>query len=208
MAAICKRISFCILVILFFCVTVHAEERVFVVNSYVHGTNPLWSTVAMLNGKNLAILGTLQIYNDPAFIAASPDGTRLWVPCKNSEYIVVIDALTFEKIRTIDLGDIILQRPFGLSFTPDGNFVYVTYTNTGEVGVFNAVTTAEIMPPITLPPVTAGIDPRPEPLPGGQHGSGGQPGLPARVARVRHRLWLQAPGPELATQCGLLRAGS
>jgi YVTN family beta-propeller protein len=121
-----------------------AEERVFVVNSYVHGLSPLWSTVSMLRGSDLTVLDSIQIYDDANTIAATPDGMRLWVTCPPRNYIVVIDTLSFEKIKTIDLGDIIIYQPMGVAITPDGRYAYVTFRKTGEVGVYDAHTTAYI----------------------------------------------------------------
>jgi YVTN family beta-propeller protein len=135
----------CILVAaLVFLAAAPAEERVFVVNSYVHCASPLWASVSMLSGSDLTILDTLQIYDDAHTVAATPDGMRLWITCPPRNYIVVMDALSFAKIKTIDLGDIIIYKPMGVAITPDGRYAYVTFQNTGEVGVYDAHTTAYV----------------------------------------------------------------
>jgi YVTN family beta-propeller protein len=138
-----KAICIAAVLLLFSAITL-AEERVFVVNSYVHGSSPLWSTISMLRGSDLTILDTYQTYDNAHSIAATPDGMRLWITCPPRNYIVVMNAISFEKIKTIDLGDIIINRPTGVAITPDGRYAYVTFQETGEVGVYDAHTAAYV----------------------------------------------------------------
>ncbi len=125
-------------------VSVSAQDYVYVVNSYVHGDSPYWATLAKLNADDLEIVDTLQLYDNAHTVAITPDRSRLWVTCPPREYIMLIDTETFTSITTIDLGDIILNRPMGAAITPDGNQAYVTFEETGEIGIYNASTAAYV----------------------------------------------------------------
>ncbi|MCD4653007.1 YncE family protein [bacterium] len=119
---------------------VFAQDYVYVANSYVHGPNPFWSIVAKLDAETLEILDEVQVYDNAHSLALTHDRSRLWVTCPSSQYIVLIDTVTFEKVRVIDLGDIELEDPVGVEITPDGTKAYVTYSGTGEIGIWTADT--------------------------------------------------------------------
>ena len=115
-----------------------ADDHVYVVNSYVHVPSPTWSTVAKLEAEDLSLVETLQVYDDAHSIAITPDQSRLWVTCPPRNYIVLIDTETFEMFRLIGLGDIIIHKPMGVAITPDGETAYVTYSETGKLGIWTA----------------------------------------------------------------------
>lgn len=122
-----------------------AEDVVYVVNSYVHPPKPGWSTVSMIRNSTFAILKTLTLWGaDAHTVAVTPDKTRLWVTSPPDNVIFIIDAETFEISSTKYLGDVIIYRPMGVAFTPDGNYAYVTLEETGEINVYNASTAAYV----------------------------------------------------------------
>ncbi len=115
-----------------------AGDYVYVANSYVHGTNPTWATVAKLSAADVELVDTLTVCNNAHTLALTPDRSRLWVTCPPINNIIIINTITFKKVRTIDLGDIIINSPMGVAITPDGTTAYVTYANTGQLGIWTA----------------------------------------------------------------------
>jgi YVTN family beta-propeller protein len=61
-------------------------------------------------------------YASPLELLLSPNGSRLYVLCQESEEIRVIDAATYGVIKKIQVGRV----PRGLSFSPDGTRLFVT----------------------------------------------------------------------------------
>jgi DNA-binding beta-propeller fold protein YncE len=113
-----------------------AQEYVYVVkNNHLSAPNKL----AKIDGSTMNIVDEIDLYRDFYSIAINHAGSRLWGTCKNSEYIVLIDIETFKILKTIDLGDIILDRPAGIACTSN-NLAYVAYSNTGKIGIYNATT--------------------------------------------------------------------
>ncbi|MEI6632746.1 MAG: YncE family protein [Chlamydiota bacterium] len=98
-----------------------AEEVVYVVNGYCHDTpQPEWSTVMMLRGSDLEILRTLELpAKDAHSIAATPDGSQLWVTCSNGYRTFVVDAESFEVVHEYDYAPAGI-RPMGVAVEPDG----------------------------------------------------------------------------------------
>lgn len=120
------------------------EEVVYVVKSYVHGVQPLFSDVVMLRSGSLAELGSIRLLRGAHTVAVTPDRQRIWVTQPPPNRITVIDAERFEVLENIDLGDILLYSPEGVAITPDGNEAWVTYFGTGEIGVYDASTGAYV----------------------------------------------------------------
>jgi len=125
------------------------EEVVYVANSYVHGVDPNWGTVSMLRGSNLGILETVTIGDNPHTVAVTPDRTRVWVTCVTGNNMTILDATTLEILRIIDLG-VILLRPVGIAFTPDGSRAYVTFAGVGLVAIYDTETYARLLPDIVV----------------------------------------------------------
>jgi YVTN family beta-propeller protein len=61
-------------------------------------------------------------YASPLEVLLSPDGTRLYVLCQQSEEVRVLDAATYAVIKTIAVGKV----PRGFSLSPDGARLFVT----------------------------------------------------------------------------------
>jgi YVTN family beta-propeller protein len=117
----------------------YASENVYVANSFktIPPSHP--STVTMLNGSTLSIMKNVTVGYNAHYLAASPDGSNLWVTCRGSNDIYVIDAVNFEIIKKISLEDV-LVTPVGIAFMPNDNLVYVAFESIGKVGIFDAKT--------------------------------------------------------------------
>ena len=120
--------------------TSEAVEYVYIVeNDHESAPNKLLK----IRTSSMTVARQMDVYRDFYSIALSSDGSRLWGSCKNSEYILLVNTRTFEKIKTIDLGDIELNKPAGIACTSN-NRAYVAFSGTGEVGIYNATTGAYI----------------------------------------------------------------
>ena len=125
--------SMCVLLfVLGVFVKADAEEVVFVVNNYGHSvpSHPPFSTVTMLRGSDLEILGNLMLSGLPDAHSAvlTKDWRQLWVTCPNAEKIAVIDVRNFEVIDTIGFDPYVME-PMGIAVTPDGKYAYVALSN-------------------------------------------------------------------------------
>jgi DNA-binding beta-propeller fold protein YncE len=116
--------------------TSEAAEYVYIVeNDHVSAPNKLLK----IHTASMTVVVEMDVYRDFYSIALNSEGNRLWGSCKNTNYIILVNTRTFEKIKTIDLGDIILKQPAGIACTSD-NRAYVAFSNTGEVGIYDATT--------------------------------------------------------------------
>jgi YVTN family beta-propeller protein len=61
-------------------------------------------------------------YASPLEVLLSPDGTRLYVLCQQSEEVRVLDAASYAMIKKISVGRV----PRGFSLSPDGKRLFVT----------------------------------------------------------------------------------
>ncbi len=118
-----------------------ASEMVYTVNSYGHNTpSKQASTVTMMRGSDLSIVKSVAVGYDAHYMAASPDGSSLWVTNRGSNSIDVIDPVSLKILKNISSKDI--ATPVGIAFTPDGKSVYVTLESAGKVAIFDAHTYA------------------------------------------------------------------
>jgi DNA-binding beta-propeller fold protein YncE len=111
-----------------------AYSYVYVVNSYVHGSNPDWSTVAKIDGEDLSLIETVEVGDNAHSIAMVQSPNRLWVTCPDSDHIAVINPSTMELIDNIEIEG---KQPTGIAVSPYDSRVYVTFSETGEVGIFH-----------------------------------------------------------------------
>jgi YVTN family beta-propeller protein len=109
---------------------------VYVVNSYVHGTSPNWSTVAKVDGEDLSLLGTVTVGDNAHSIALVQSPSRLWVTCPASDQIAVINPSTMELVDNIEMEGVNV-RPMGIAVSPYSGRVYVAFEGTGCVGIFD-----------------------------------------------------------------------
>ena len=80
----------------------------------------------------------MQDYASPLEILLSPDGSRLYILCQDSEQVRVLDAASFAVIKNIAVGRV----PRGLSLSHDGARLFVTNSWDDTLSVIDARTLA------------------------------------------------------------------
>lgn len=70
----------------------------------------------------------------------SPYGNEIWVANREANTISVVEAKELKVVATLPAAGV----PIRLKFTPDGSRVLVSFAGTGEVGVYDASTRAEV----------------------------------------------------------------
>lgn len=129
---------------LFLIVTsVSAEERVYVVNSYVH--QPLditFSTVVMTDG-DLNVMGTSKNLGDDAHsVAVNAIHNDVWVTVPDSNLTVVLDGRDFVVKRNLRFSG--LDGPMGVAVRPVSTEIYITGYQSGTVSVVDENSYAEL----------------------------------------------------------------
>jgi YVTN family beta-propeller protein len=85
--------------------------------------------VSVLNLKQNVQVKTIKVGLHPCGMVISPDGSRLYVACANSDIISVINTVTDEVVDSISLHqgkDILFgSSPDDLTISPDGKYFYV-----------------------------------------------------------------------------------
>ncbi len=85
-----------------------------------HDGNP-GSTVYVIDLASRKVIAQVSVGAYPASIAATPDGSQVWVPCRFDSDMFVIDTLTNTVVGTNHT----VQEPTGVAFTPNGAKAYV-----------------------------------------------------------------------------------
>jgi len=100
---------------------------------YLYVTNAFQNTVSVIRVLDNTIVRTIPVGRNPKRLAAAPDGSHVYVVNteeghgkNNGEYgtVSVLRTSDHANIRTIPVG----FSPYGITFSPDGNYVYVTNT--------------------------------------------------------------------------------
>ena len=73
-------------------------------------------------------------------IDVTPDGREIWVANRDANTVSIIDAKLLQVVFTIRAPEF----PIRVKFTPDGRRALVSYTGSGDVGVYDVATRAEI----------------------------------------------------------------
>jgi YVTN family beta-propeller protein len=79
-------------------------------------------------------------YASPLELMLSPDGTRIYVLCNESDEVRVLDATNFAPIKSVSVG----HQPRGFSLSPDGTRLYVANSWDDTVSVIDT-RTLEVM---------------------------------------------------------------
>jgi len=102
---------------------------------FVYVANQNDNNVSVINSITNAIVATIPVGQNPTFLSASPDGSRVYVANNVSKTISVINTATNIVVATIPIG-----QPNDLIVSPDGSLVYVANYVTNTIGVINATT--------------------------------------------------------------------
>jgi YVTN family beta-propeller protein len=97
-----------------------------------HDGNP-GGLVYIVDLVKKAVVGQINVGAYPSGSALSPDGSQLWVNCRNDNVVNVIDTLT----NTVIAG-LRIASPTGIAFNPTGTRVYAA-SATGSTGDYIAV---------------------------------------------------------------------
>jgi DNA-binding beta-propeller fold protein YncE len=94
--------------------------------------------VYVMNTADLTFPGEVVVGDGPWHLALSPDGTELWVANWLGESVSVVDVsdpdapvvtATLAPGHPQDPARLVLERPIGIAFSPDGNRVWVACAN-------------------------------------------------------------------------------
>ncbi len=96
----------------------------------VWNANPDNDSVSAVDPASLRKLSETPVGRNPRTLAVHPDGT-IWVANQDDATLSVLDGVTAEVIRTVDLPR--ACRPFGIAVAPDGGKVYVATEGSGQV---------------------------------------------------------------------------
>jgi YVTN family beta-propeller protein len=120
-----------------------AEERVYVVNSYVHQPSDInFSTVLMTDG-DLNVMGTSKNLGDDAHsVAVNAIHNDIWVTVPDSNLTVVLDGRDLYVKHTLRFTG--LDGPMGVAIRPVSTEVYITGSKSGTVSVVDENTYAEL----------------------------------------------------------------
>ncbi len=92
----------------------------------------------VLNLSNWQEQQRISLKANPVFAMSQPDGRRIWVnfAFPDNQWLQVIDAKTFEVIKTIEAGQGVLH----MEFTPRGEQVWVSVRNKNEIQIYDTKT--------------------------------------------------------------------
>jgi len=126
-------------------------------NDLVWAVNPDADSISAIHATTLAKVHEIAVGEEPKAIAKAADGS-LWVVCRKSWEIAVVDPASASVIDTIELP--FASQPVGLAFDPDGSAGYVALQATGKLLKLDPATRS-ITASLDLGPDSAGIVPQP-----------------------------------------------
>jgi YVTN family beta-propeller protein len=89
---------------------------------------------------NKGVMGDVPTGKGAEGVDVTPDGREVWVVNREADTISVVDAKTSKVAATIRAGSF----PIRVRITPDGKRALVSFTGSGDVGVFDVAKRAEI----------------------------------------------------------------
>ena len=104
-------------------------------NRFVWSVNPDNNSVSVFNvanGLNQKVV-EIPVGTEPWGVAITPGNTKVYVTNMASGTVSVIDAATWQVVKTIEVG----TEPFGCALTPGGDRLYVANHSSGDVSVIN-----------------------------------------------------------------------
>jgi YVTN family beta-propeller protein len=126
-------------------ITVSAVQKGVLSPSFAFITNINSNTVSVINTENNNLTATVPVGINPAGVAVSPDGKKVYVTNANYNHrgsVSVIDTAISKVTATIDIGE--KYSPCGIAITPDGNKLYVADRDINGVSVIDTATNTVI----------------------------------------------------------------
>jgi YVTN family beta-propeller protein len=96
-------------------------------------------SISVINASNNSKITEISVGRSPSSVARSANG-RIWVVNRNDSTISIIDPNTLSVVQTLSLRA--SSQPFGISFSPDGTYAYVTLEATGQLVKLDAASGA------------------------------------------------------------------
>lgn len=94
--------------------------------------------VLVVNRDDWSESARVEVKGQPVFVMAQPDGRQVWVnfALPDNNWIQVIDTLTMQIIKTLDVG----KGALHMEFTPRGEKVWISVRNRNEIKIFDTAT--------------------------------------------------------------------
>jgi len=108
-------------------------------NRRIWAVNPDNDTITAVSADGLSKEVEIPVCDDPRSVALSPSG-ELWVACRDSDQIGILDASSGAPVQVLSTG--YGSAPVGVVFEPGSNNVFVSLDGSGEVLRYNASTKA------------------------------------------------------------------
>ena len=104
-------------------------------DQFVWSVNPDNDSVSVFNVAHDANhkVAEIPVGKEPWCVAITPDDAKVYVTNMASGTVSVIDAATWNVVKTIKVG----TEPFGCALTPDGSRLYVANQSSDDVSVIN-----------------------------------------------------------------------
>jgi YVTN family beta-propeller protein len=110
-------------------------------NAYI--TNNGANTVSVIDTATNRVTATVPVGSEPAGVAVTPDGSKVFVANLDSNTVSVIDTATNGVTATVPVG----SAPEGVAVTPDGSKVFVANLFSNTVSVIDTATNR--VPPLS-----------------------------------------------------------
>ncbi len=107
---------------------------------YLYASDNFSGRLFTLDALTRRALTSTQVGLRPALIARSPDGTRLYVANGGSHSLSTLDIATNPAAPTVIATTALDGYPHGVSVTPDGRYIAVADTVSGNVALVDALT--------------------------------------------------------------------
>lgn len=104
---------------------------------------------AVINLANNAVVATIPLVSSQTGVAASPDGSRVYLVSQGTDDVTVINTQTNSVVTRIPVPN----RPWSAVVSPDSSLVYVTQSSGNAISVISAATNTVIS---TIPNIQSG----------------------------------------------------
>lgn len=107
------------------------------------------SDAAVINLANNTVVATIPLVSGQTGVAASPDGSRVYLVSQGNDEVTVINTQTHSVVARIPVPN----RPWSAVVSPDSQLIYVTQSSGNAISVISAATNTVIS---TIPNVQSG----------------------------------------------------